>query len=115
MRDHVAEAVEVHTAVRPERATVLVFPDQVDIANAPALRARVLQLLNQGTRSLELDLTQCSFCDSSGVDVILRSHLRATALGAHLAIRLPPTGVVARVCQITGVTRAVTVLPAPAQ
>ncbi|MFC6880824.1 MULTISPECIES: STAS domain-containing protein [Actinomadura] len=112
MRDRPTEEVEFRSEAGSEDQAVLVFPDQVDIANASEVRAHALRLLDQGVHSLELDLTQCRFCDSSGVNVILRSHIRAKALGVHLAVRLPPTGVVARVCQVAGVTRVVPQAPA---
>lgn len=104
MRDHASETI----VIRCDGGTpVLVFPPEVDFSNADLVRTRGLWLLNQGARRIVLDLTYCRFCDSTGVDAIFRCHIRARALGAELKLRLPPTGLVRRICAITGVLRVV--------
>jgi anti-anti-sigma factor len=106
MRDRspVGDPVEVHYG---DAAAVVVFPAEVDIGNADALRVRCLQLLNEDVRRVVLDLTRCEFCDSTGVNIIFRCHIRARAAGIDLSVRLPPVGLVRRICHITGVIRAV--------
>ncbi|MQY04692.1 STAS domain-containing protein [Actinomadura macrotermitis] len=92
---------------RTADAAVLYFPPEVDLANADDLRSGALRLLNRGVPALVMDLIGCRFCDSSGVNVILRAHIRAKALGTPLYVRLPATGLVRRICDIAGVTRLV--------
>jgi anti-anti-sigma factor len=100
------DTVEVHYG---DDAAVLVFPTEVDISNADLIRTRCLRLLNEGVRRVVLDLTRCEFCDSTGVNVIFRCHIRALAAGIDLSVRLPPTGLVRRICHVTGVIRVVPV------
>lgn len=88
-------------------SAVVVFPAEVDFGNSELVRTRCLQLLNEGVRRVVLDLTQCEFCDSTGVNVIFRCHIRALAAGVELSVRLPPSGLVRRICYVTGVMRAV--------
>lgn len=104
MRDDAAETIVTR---RDGGVTVLVFPPEVDFTNADLVRTRGLQLLNEGVRRIVLDLTRCEFCDSSAVDAIFRCHIRARAVGAELKLRLPPNGIVRRVCAITGVLRVI--------
>ncbi|WP_433336538.1 STAS domain-containing protein [Spirillospora sp. CA-294931] len=95
---------------RTGSAAVLHFPAEVDIANEDEIQARSLRLLEEGVDDLVIDLMSCRFCGSSGVNIILRTHLRARELGTSLSLRLPATGLVRRVCSIAGVTRVVPVI-----
>ncbi|MCP9955400.1 STAS domain-containing protein [Actinomadura madurae] len=86
---------------------LLRLPSEVDFANYDDLHTCAQRLLDDGVPAMIFDLTSCEYCDSSVVDAILRAHRRAGELNTPLTLRLPPSGIVRRVCAITGVTRIV--------
>ncbi|MFI6515011.1 STAS domain-containing protein [Spirillospora sp. NPDC050679] len=86
---------------------VVEFPPEVDIANAPLIRSRLLHLLDERPPALVLDMSGTEFCDSSGIEAIFRAHVRASRAGLRLHLVLPPSGPARTACAITGVTRVV--------
>jgi anti-anti-sigma factor len=97
------------TVRRTGQDATLLFPVEADVRNCADLHALSRQLLDEGIRSLILDLTDCQFCDSSGLNVILRTYVQAKTAGVRLSIRLPEHGMVRRTCSIAGVTRMIPV------
>ncbi|GAB3981651.1 hypothetical protein GCM10029978_083170 [Actinoallomurus acanthiterrae] len=87
--------------------TVVHFPEEVDVVNAPAIRERVLRLLNSGVPEMVLDLTGTRFLDSAGLHVIVRAHGRSTALSIPLSVAIPEEGTVRRVFDLTAMARLV--------
>ena len=90
---------------------VLTFPDEVDLSNGEAILDQAVTLLDSGTPGLILDLTGCTFCDSSGLTVITRSQMRATELGVPMWVVLPARGIVRRVSDVAGLQRRVAIAP----
>lgn len=84
---------------------VITFPAEVDPDNATKIRDRLLQVLNRGVEALVLDLSETTFCDSSGVNAILRAYVRAKAAHIPFLVVLPDHGPVRTVCEITGVSK----------
>ncbi|MBB4773503.1 STAS domain-containing protein [Actinomadura livida] len=97
------------TVRRTDQDATLLFPVEADVRNCADLHALSRQLLDEGISSLVLDLTDCQFCDSSGLNVILRTYVLAKTAGIRLSIRLPEHGMVRRTCSIAGVTRMIPV------
>lgn len=64
--------------------TVVGVTGEIDVASAPALRDRLLGLLNRGTCSLVVDLRGVTFMDSTGVGSLLRIHHRQSLLGGSV-------------------------------
>ncbi|MEV0399284.1 STAS domain-containing protein [Actinoallomurus sp. NPDC050550] len=87
--------------------TVVHFPEEVDVVNAPAIRERVLRLLNSGVSEMVLDLTGTRFLDSAGLHIIVRAHGRGTALSIPLSVAIPEEGMVRRVFDLTAMARLV--------
>jgi len=77
---------------------------ELDLARAPALREQLLGLLRPGSSRLILDLSRVSFCDASGLAVLVGTGRRARLLGGfqRLAAVSPQ---VARVLNLTGLRR----------
>jgi anti-anti-sigma factor len=77
---------------------------ELDLARAPALREQLLGLLRPGSSRLILDLSRVSFCDASGLAVLIGTGRRARVLGGfqRLAAVSPQ---VARVLNLTGLRR----------
>jgi anti-anti-sigma factor len=92
------------------RYTVVELPGEIDIANADDIREQLLCLLNADEPTgtpLIIDLTGTSFCDSSGVNAILRTHTRADAMGRRLYLAIRPGGVTRKVFEITAVSHLI--------
>lgn len=89
----------------------LTFPDEVDLSNGEEILAQAMRLLDSGTPALILDLTDCVFCDSNGLNVITRSQMRASELGVAMWVVLPPRGLVRRVSDVAGLQRRVAIAP----
>jgi anti-anti-sigma factor len=89
----------------------LAFPDEVDLSNGEEILAQAMRLLDSGTPALILDLTDCVFCDSNGLNVITRSQMRASELGVPMWVVLPPRGLVRRVSDVAGLQRRVAIAP----
>jgi anti-sigma B factor antagonist len=91
-------------------AAVLTLPAEIDIANAEQVREELLSLLNRGPAVLIVDMAETTFCDSAGVNALVRAHKRATANGAEIRLAVASSGV-QRVLAITGVDRLIPVHP----
>lgn len=74
---------------------------ELDLATAPELNAAIDRLAAEGHRELLLDLSELTFCDSTGIAAFVRGDNLAAAKGGWLRIT-GATGRVARVLQVTG-------------
>jgi anti-sigma B factor antagonist len=71
----------------PRWAPVLEVRGELDIATAPELTRAVRAVFDQGTPRLIIDLTNCTFIDSSGMSKLVQAHLTGKALGTKITIR----------------------------
>jgi anti-sigma B factor antagonist len=89
-------------AVIPERTAVRVAPTgELDIATCQELRVALDELWDLGWTDVVLDLRGLTFMDSSGVQILVENHRRATRTGARFSIIDGP-GPVSRVLELTG-------------
>ncbi|MFG2006743.1 STAS domain-containing protein [Spirillospora sp. NPDC048911] len=103
--------VTMPTRRRPGH-TIVALHGALDIAAAPALREHLAGMLGHSPRHLTLDLGEVSFCDTSGLAVLIGTQRRATGLGITLRLTgLNPQ--VTKLLRITGLDHALTVNPAP--
>jgi anti-anti-sigma factor len=81
--------------------TIAELTGELDIASAPALRDQLLSLLRPGSSRLVIDLSRVSFCDASGLAVLVNTARRARLLGGFLRLAAvsPQVG---KVLNITG-------------
>jgi anti-sigma B factor antagonist len=91
-------------------AAVITLPEEIDISNADQVRDDLLSLLNRGPAVMIVDMAQTTFCDSAGVNALVRAHKRATANGAEMRLIVASPGV-QRILAITGVDRLIAVYP----
>lgn len=85
-----------------DQAAVAVTPAEIDISNADKVRTDLLSVVSEGPATLVVDMSQTTFCDSAGVNALVRVHRQARAAG--VPVRLVITGsAVRRVLAITGV------------
>ena len=80
---------------------VVTAPEEIDITNAPELRAALLEAAD-GRRTLMADMTRTRFCDSSGLHALLAAHKRAQAEGGELLLVIPSVAVL-RAFTVTGI------------
>ena len=91
-------------------AAVITLPEEIDISNSEQVRDELLSLLNRAPAVLIVDMAETTFCDSAGVNALVRAHKRATASGAEIRLVVASLGV-QRVLAITGVDRLIPVCP----
>lgn len=98
-------------SVRSENdCTVVAVRGELDIASAPALRTELLGLLGPHARRIVVDLSEVTFCDSSGLAVLVGASRRAWLLGGVLRLAAPAPPVTA-VLRLTGLDRHFEIFP----
>ncbi len=102
--------VEVSVAYRATH-TIVRLCGEIDIATAPGLRERILDLLQPGMWLVILDLSGVSFCDASGLGVLVGSHHHATRLGITLRLTAPQPQI-SMLLRIHGLDRVLATYPA---
>jgi anti-sigma B factor antagonist len=90
--------------------TIAELAGELDIASAPTLREQLLGLLRPGSSRLVIDLSKVSFCDASGLAVLVNTGRRARLLGGFLRLATvsPQVG---RVLNVTGLHRRLAIFP----
>jgi stage II sporulation protein AA (anti-sigma F factor antagonist) len=81
-------------------------PAEIDIANAGQLRAALLAATAQGHATIVVDLTETSFCDTSGLQVLVLAHRRAAAEGGELRL-VVRSATLLRLFSVTGVDHVI--------
>ena len=89
-----------------EGMPVVAAPEEIDITNAEALRAALLEAAVNGHDTLVVDMTRTQFCDSSGLHTLIAAHRRAEAEGREVLLVIPSTAVL-RVFALTGMDRVI--------
>jgi anti-sigma B factor antagonist len=74
---------------------------EVDASNAQDLRDAIVTALSGGATALIVDMSETEFCDSTGLNVLVRAHKRlAEAGGELLLVASEPT--LLRIFKVTG-------------
>ncbi len=84
-----------------ERALISVA-GEVDVSNADELRAPLDTALDSSAASIEIDIAQVSYIDSTGIGVLVGAARRAAEQGREFAL-LHPQANVERVLTLLGV------------
>jgi anti-sigma B factor antagonist len=70
---------------------IKVNSDRLDTNNAPGLKSELVLANNKGEKNIILDLTNCGFCDSSGLrSVLVANRLCEDAIGTFILSGLQP-------------------------
>lgn len=88
---------------------VVVAPEEIDITNAAGLRAALLEAAAHGNGRLMVDMARTQFCDSAGLNVLVRAHKRAQADGAELLVI--SAAAVLRIFAVTGIDQLIPNFP----
>jgi anti-anti-sigma factor len=85
---------------------VVTTPEEVDLTNAAALRTALLEAAGHGNGTLAVDMSQTQFCDSSGINVLIRVHQQAQAEGGRVLLVISAAAVL-RMLALIGVDRMI--------
>lgn len=86
--------------------TVVAVRGEVDLATAPALKSRLLELVSAGVTEIVVDLTATDFLDSTGLGAVVAAYKRVRAHDGHLKL-VATAARVKRVFEITNLNRVV--------
>ena len=89
---------------------VVTAPEEIDITNAAGLRSALLEAAAHGSRTLVVDMAQTQFCDSTGLNVLVRAHQRAQAEGGELLLVIRAAAVL-RIFAVTGIDHLIPTVP----
>jgi anti-anti-sigma factor len=84
----------------------------IDITNAGRLHAEVSSLLDPPPPRIILDFTDVPFCDTTGLNTLVRLQEQSEAAGTHIAV-YNPQPIVARVFDLVGITEHLRVHSSP--
>jgi anti-anti-sigma factor len=90
--------------------TVAILSGDLDIVSVPVLREQLLGLLGVHASQLVIDLSGVSFCDASGLAVLVGTARRAGLLGGVLRLAAPAPSVAAAL-RIGGLDRYFDIFP----
>jgi anti-anti-sigma factor len=102
---------EVQASICDGRHT-LALRGELDLAVAAGLEATILGLCGEGATGIELDLSQLTFMDSTGLQAVLRAQELCAEHGQDFLVT-PGNGQVQRVLELTGTTNVLPLADAP--
>ena len=94
----------------PGGRTVVSLRDGLDLAAAPALRERLIDVLRRAADLLILDLSHVSSCDTAGLAVLIGTQRRARLRGVTMVL-VAPSLPVSQALRSTGLDRSFTIRP----
>ncbi len=95
------------------QVAVISLPAEIDVSNADRVREDLLSVINRGATLLVVDMSATTFCDSAGLNALVRAFKRATASGAGMRLAVSEAAV-RRILAITGVDHLIDVYPSVA-
>jgi anti-anti-sigma factor len=90
--------------------TVIAVRGEIDIATTATVRDRILTIVKDTTTPLIIDLSGVSFCDASGLAMLVGTKRRAGSRGVTVAL-VAPCPIVGKLLRITGLDRAFAIHP----
>lgn len=82
-------AFEIHK--NGNHTLVKVNSERLDTNNAPDLKSKLVVVNNEGEKNIILDLTNCTYCDSSGLRAVLvANRLCEDSIGTFVLCGLQP-------------------------
>jgi anti-sigma B factor antagonist len=93
-----------------DRVAVATAPTEIDISNADKFRDDLLSVVKEGPAALVVDMSKTTFCDSAGVNGLVRVYQQGLAAGAPVRLVIIASAV-KRVLVITGVDRLIGTFP----
>jgi len=81
--------------------TIVAISGEIDIASVPVLREQILRLPRPQARRIVIDLSGVTFCDASGLALLVGASRRARQLNGVLRLAAP-TPLAAALLRLTG-------------
>ncbi|MFF4389893.1 STAS domain-containing protein [Streptomyces sp. NPDC001552] len=83
--------IDLKTVGRDDRGLRIALAGELDFFTVGQVAPRLRELAGSGHRNIVLDLCGLSFCDSAGIDLLIRLHRRCRAEGTRLLLcDVPP-------------------------
>ena len=95
-------------------AVVVALPTEIDMASAGRAGEQLGAALAPGVRTVIADMTATTFCDSSGISMLVRAHRQAAASRTELRLAVPATAV-RRVRALAGMDQLLAIYPSRSQ
>ncbi|WP_412078714.1 STAS domain-containing protein [Streptomyces xanthophaeus] len=96
--------IDLKTTARNSDGLRIALAGELDFHTAGLVEPRLSDLVGSGHRNLDLDLSGLTFCDSAGIDLLLRVDRSCRVLGMKLQLHdVPP--LVAKSIRVLGVDR----------
>jgi anti-anti-sigma factor len=95
-------------SARPSDPTIVRLSDGLDLAAAPALRERLIDVLHRAAGLFVLDLSAVSSCDVAGLAVLIGTQRRARLSGITMRLAAPSAPVRAAL-RSSGLERSFTI------
>lgn len=103
---------QLSTSVRAEADhAVMTVTGEIDLATVPELRTAMSELVRAGHYRLLLDLSGVTFCDSTGLGVMIGVRREIRSADPEGYLRIVCGGPVLRALQVTGLTQILDVRP----
>jgi anti-sigma B factor antagonist len=83
---------------------VVTTPDEIDVANAARFREAMLTAAEVGGAVVVVDMSATEFCDSTGLNVLVRAHHASEESGTAIRLVIRATAL-QRILTLTGVGR----------
>lgn len=87
---------------------VITMPAEIDAVNAEKIRQDLLSAVGLGAAVVVVDMSETTFCDSSGVQATIAAYRQAAANGTEF--RLVATAVL-RILTVVGVSQLIPIYP----
>ena len=87
---------------------VVAVSGEIDIASAPKLREKLVELASQGAQQVVVDLQEVDFLDSTGLGVLIGGMKRLRGMDGDLTLVCTQPRTL-KVFEITGLNRAFTI------
>ena len=100
--------IEVDDSRSSSPHVVVSVSGEVDIATAPKLREKLVELASQGAQQVVVDLNAVEFLDSTGLGVLIGGMKRLRGLDGDLTLVCTQPRIL-KVFEITGLNRAFTI------
>ena len=68
---------------------VIALPAEIDMANADRVGLQLGSAMEPGVRTVIADMTATTFCDSSGISMLVRAYKQAAGNGTELRLVVP--------------------------
>jgi len=95
-------------------AVVIALPVKIDMANADRAGQQLGSAITPGVRTVIADMMATSFCDSSGISMLVRAHKQAAANGTELRL-VAASPAVLRTLTLAGLDQLLPIYPSLSQ